>query len=111
MNHICSSVAIGNHFILGIIGETKYKFGTPEVTAMSFVELNIEEDFERYNWEILANTETEFRAEYGLWTVAAYHEPGDTFYEIEAGNGHPLFVDGFPSAAEAQASIGCVESL
>ncbi|TKX50103.1 hypothetical protein EXE49_08000 [Halorubrum sp. ASP121] len=75
---------------------------------MSFVELNIEEDFERYDWEIIANTETEFEAKYGswnAWTITASHEPGDTFYEIEAGKGHPLFVDGFPSAAEAQASI------
>jgi hypothetical protein len=72
---------------------------------MSFVELNIEEDFERYDWDIITNTETEFHAEYGFWTITASHEPGDTFYVIEAYNKYPLFEDGFPTAAEAQASI------
>jgi hypothetical protein len=61
-------------------GEITYKFGSAESIVMSFVELNIEEDFERYDWDIITNTETEFHAEYGFWTITASHEPGNSFY-------------------------------
>jgi hypothetical protein len=71
---------------------------------MSFVDLNIEEDFEYYNWDIIENTDTEFQAQIGSWTISARNDGGMFTVELFK-NEWPMFEDGFYESAATQGAI------
>lgn len=97
--------------ILGCAGRAlrvagKYKFDTSENTDMGFVELNVEEDFERPEWDVISNSRTEFRVRRGSWIMAARYESEAGMYIIELANGdYPVFEDGFHFTTEARGAI------
>jgi hypothetical protein len=73
---------------------------------MSFVELNVEEDFERPEWDVISNSRTEFRVRRGSWIMTARYESEAGMYIIELANGdYPVFEDGFHFTTEARGAI------
>lgn len=73
---------------------------------MSFVELDINEDFESAGWNVMSDYETGFRAQHGVWTMAARHEVKSGIYIVELFHDDwPVFEDGFHYPAEARGAI------
>lgn len=73
---------------------------------MSFVDINVEEDFELCDWNIIANTEDEFKAEMGSWTLLARNDDFFGMYVVELfRNGFPMFEDGFNSPEEIRGAV------
>jgi hypothetical protein len=71
---------------------------------MSFVDLNIEEDFEYHNWVVIENTDTKFRAQIGSWTISAHDDGGMSTVELFK-NECPMFADGFYESAATRGAI------
>ena len=71
---------------------------------MGFVDINTEEDFERYNWDVIEDTDTEFKARNGFLTIAAEDDEGTAIVEVFE-DGWPIFEDGFYSPAETRGAI------
>lgn len=73
---------------------------------MSFVELNVEGDFERPEWDVISNNRVEFRVRRGSWNMAARYESEAGMYIIELSNGdYPVFEDGFHFTTETRGAI------
>lgn len=84
----------------------KYIPGVCDKTGMNFVEMNVEDDFEFWDWHITTNTEDEFEAKRGSWTLLARDDDFYGMYVVELfKNGFPMYEDGFDSPEEIRGAV------
>lgn len=73
---------------------------------MSYVGLMVEEDFESCNWDVIENSDTEFQARIGPWTILARDSSTAGLFIVTLMKGDcPMFEDGFCGSAEARGAI------